>query len=168
MCEVLARTGLEPRALELEIAEAAAMQEVERTVRVLEELKGLGVTLAIDDFGTGFSSLSYLSRFPLDRLKIDKSFVRGLGQDPHASAIASAVISLGHSLGLRVIAEGVETREELRALRQMGCDEIQGYLFSKPLAPEQFAAYLQEGRRLVPERGEQGPFYGQPGLSQVV
>ena len=80
------KTGLEPQALELEIAEGAAMQEVERTVRVLEELKGLGVTLAIDDFGTGFSSLSYLSRFPLDRLKIDKSFVRGLGQDPNAAS----------------------------------------------------------------------------------
>jgi len=168
VCDVLATTGLEPRALELEIAEAAAMLEVERTIRVLEELKGLGVTLAIDDFGTGFSSLSYLSRFPLDRLKLDKSFVRGLGQDADASAIANAVVTLGHSLGLRVIAEGVETQEQLRALRQMGCDELQGYLFSKPLAVEQFVGCLQEGRRLIPERGERGPFYGQPGLSQVV
>ncbi len=122
------------------------MRDVERTVRVLQELKGLGVALAIDDFGTGFSSLSYLSRFPLDRLKIDQSFVRGLGRDPNAAAIASAVVTLGHSLGLRVIAEGVETPEQLGALRQMGCDEIQGYLFSKPLPHEQFVACLQEGR----------------------
>jgi diguanylate cyclase (GGDEF)-like protein len=168
VCDVLAETGLEPQALELEITEGSAMHEVERTVRVLQELKGLGVALAIDDFGTGFSSLSYLSRFPLDRLKIDQSFVRGLGQDPNAAAIASAVVTLGHSMGLRVIAEGVETQEQLCALRQMGCDEIQGYLFSKPLAHEQFVACLREGRRLVPERAAQGPFFGQPGLSQVV
>jgi diguanylate cyclase (GGDEF)-like protein len=168
VCDMLSQTGLEPRALELEITEGSAMREVERTVRVLEELKGLGVALAIDDFGTGFSSLSYLSRFPLDRLKLDKSFVRGLGQDPNAAAIASAVVTLGHSMGLRVIAEGVETKEQLSVLRQMGCDEIQGYLFSKPLAHDQFLACLREGRRLVPERGEHGPFYGQPGLSQVV
>jgi diguanylate cyclase (GGDEF)-like protein len=168
VCDVLSETGLEPHALELEITESSAMHDVERTVRVLQELKGLGVAIAIDDFGTGFSSLSYLSRFPLDRLKIDQSFVRGLGQDPNAAAIASAVVTLGHSMGLRVIAEGVETPEQLCALREMGCDEIQGYLFSKPLPHEHFVACLREGRRLVPERGEQGPFYGQPGLSQVV
>jgi EAL domain-containing protein (putative c-di-GMP-specific phosphodiesterase class I) len=168
VCDVLAQTGLEPQALELEITEGSAMHDVERTVRILQELKDLGVALAIDDFGTGFSSLSYLSRFPLDRLKIDKSFVRGLGQDPNAAAIATAVVTLGHSLGLRVIAEGVETEEQLAVLRQMGCDEIQGYLFSRPLLDEQFVACLREGRRLLPERGERGPFYGRPGLSQVV
>jgi len=168
VCDVLAETGLEPRALELEITEGSAMHDVERTVRILQELKGLGVTLAIDDFGTGFSSLSYLSRFPIDRLKIDQSFVRGLGQDASSTAIVSAVVTLGHTMGLRVIAEGVETPEQLSVLRTMGCDEIQGYLFSKPLPHDQFVACLSEGRRLVPERGEQGPFYGQPGLSQVV
>ena len=168
VCDVLAETGLEPRALELEITEGSAMHEVERTVRILQQLKGLGVTLAIDDFGTGFSSLSHLSRFPIDRLKIDQSFVRGLGQDASSTAIVSAVVTLGHTMGLRVIAEGVETPEQLSALRTMGCDEIQGYLFSKPLPHDEFVACLRDARRLVPERGEQGPFYGQPGLSQVV
>jgi EAL domain-containing protein (putative c-di-GMP-specific phosphodiesterase class I) len=166
--DVLAETGLEPSALELEITEGSAMHDVERTVRTLKDLKSLGVALAIDDFGTGFSSLSYLSRFPIDRLKIDQSFVSALGKDSSATAIASAVVTLGHSLGLRVIAEGVETQAQLNALRDLGCDEIQGYLFSKPLGYEEFIACLREGRRLMPERGAQGPFYEQPGLSTVV
>jgi diguanylate cyclase (GGDEF)-like protein len=166
--DVLAETGLEPSALELEITEGSAMHDVEHTVRTLKDLKSLGVALAIDDFGTGFSSLSYLSRFPIDRLKIDQSFVSALGKDSSATAIASAVVTLGHSLGLRVIAEGVETQAQLNALRDLACDEIQGYLFSKPLGYEEFIACLREGRRLMPERGAQGPFYEQPGLSTVV
>jgi len=166
--DVLGETELPPSALELEITESSAMHDLAHTGRTLRELKALGVTLAIDDFGTGFSSLSYLSRFPIDRLKIDRSFVSGLGKDAGADAITAAVVTLGHSLGLRVIAEGVETREQLSALRELGCDEIQGYLFSTPLPADAFQALLCEGRQLAPERGEQGPFYEKPGLSQVV
>ena len=151
--EVLAETALDPAALELEITEGSAMHDLEHTVHTLRDLKDLGVALAIDDFGTGFSSLSYLSRFPLDRLKLDQSFVRGLGVDQSAEAIAAAVLTLGHSLGLRVIAEGVETPDQLRILRALGCDEMQGFLFSKPLSLEDFAGCLAAGRCLAPAEG---------------
>ena len=106
--------------------------------------------LSIDDFGTGYSSLSYLKRFPVDRLKIDQSFVKDVVTDPDNAAIAQAVISLGHGLNLKVTAEGVETREQLQFLREHQCDEKQGYLFSKPLAADDFGKLLQEGRMLEP------------------
>jgi diguanylate cyclase (GGDEF)-like protein len=166
--DALAESGLEPGALELEITESSAMHDVERAVRTLEDLKALGVALAIDDFGTGFSSLNYLSRFPIDRLKIDQSFVRSLEFDASAHAIAAAVVTLGHSLNLRVIAEGVETREQLRALREMGCDEMQGYLYSKPLPVEEFNAFLSSGSRLDLGAAPRGPLHEQPGFSNVV
>jgi diguanylate cyclase (GGDEF)-like protein len=166
--DALTESGLEPAALELEITESSAMHDVERAVRTLEALKALGVALAIDDFGTGFSSLNYLSRFPIDRLKIDQSFVHALEFDASAHAIAAAVVTLGHSLDLRVIAEGVETREQLHALREMGCDEMQGYLYSKPLPVEEFAAFLSSGNRLDIGAQQRGPMNEQPGLSSVV
>jgi EAL domain-containing protein (putative c-di-GMP-specific phosphodiesterase class I) len=134
VCEVLAETGLEPQALELEVTEGSAMHDVERTVRILQELKGLGVALAIDDFGTGFSSLSYLKRFPVDLLKIDKSFVDGVASNLHDTAIVEAIIALGHALDLRVIAEGVERVEQLQRLRSLGSELGQGYFFGEPLA----------------------------------
>lgn len=165
--EVLAETALDPAALELEITEGSAMHDLEHTVHTLRDLKDLGVALAIDDFGTGFSSLSYLSRFPLDRLKLDQSFVRGLGVDQSAEAIAAAVLTLGHSLGLRVIAEGVETPDQLRILRALGCDEMQGFLFSKPLSLEDFAGCLAAGRCLAPAAGETGDRLDHPGLSTL-
>ena len=143
------------------------MHDLEHTVHTLRDLKDLGVALAIDDFGTGFSSLSYLSRFPLDRLKLDQSFVRGLGVDQSAEAIAAAVLTLGHSLGLRVIAEGVETPDQLRILRALGCDEMQGFLFSKPLSLEDFAGCLAAGRCLAPAAGETGDRLDHPGLSTL-
>ena len=147
--EILAQTGLRPDLLELEITESSTMEDVERTVRILEQLKGLGVTLAIDDFGTGFSSMSYLSRFPVDRLKIDQSFVQGLlKQDDRATAIVSAVITLGHTLNLKVIGEGVETEAQLLKLRQLGCDEIQGFLFSRPVPDQEFVDFVEDGRWL--------------------
>jgi len=142
--DIVEKTGLDPTLLELEITEGSAMEDVERSVKVLDGLKKLGVRLAIDDFGTGFSSMNYLSRFPIDRLKIDQSFIRGLGQDDTATEITAAVISLGHKLGLKVVAEGVETQAQLDKLWELGCDEAQGFLFSKAVRENDFVALLQE------------------------
>jgi diguanylate cyclase (GGDEF)-like protein len=141
----LGNTGLEPRFLELEITESVAMQSAETTLRTLRELKALGVRVSIDDFGTGYSSLAYLKRFPIDTLKIDQSFVSDIGTDADDSAIASAVIAMAHGLGLRVVAEGVEREEQLDFLRRQRCDHYQGFLFSRPLAAEEFVALLRDG-----------------------
>ncbi len=139
---VLQETGLPPERLELEITEGVAMQDIARTIEVLAELKQLGVKFAVDDFGTGFSSLNYLKRFPLDKLKIDQSFVHGLPADENDAAITRAVIALGQSLKLKVIAEGVETRAQLELLREQGCDGYQGDYFSKPLPAQEFARLI--------------------------
>jgi EAL domain-containing protein (putative c-di-GMP-specific phosphodiesterase class I) len=138
--DILARTGLPPEHLTLEITESALMKDAAAALGVLGALKELGVLLAIDDFGTGYSSLSYLQRFPLDILKIDRSFVESLGVNVGDEAIVSAVITLAHALGLQVVAEGVETDEQLEALRSFGCDLAQGFLFSKPLPASEVAA----------------------------
>lgn len=139
--DLLQSSGLEPSLLELEITESSAMEDVNRAVHILDELKSLGIRLAIDDFGTGFSSMSYLSRFPIDRLKIDQSFVRNLEQDRAALEITAATILLGHKLGLEVVAEGVETEAQLQKLRELDCDQVQGFLFSKPVSESEFMAY---------------------------
>jgi EAL domain-containing protein (putative c-di-GMP-specific phosphodiesterase class I) len=138
----LKEAGLESRWLVLEVTESVIMQDVERVTDSLEQLKSLGLELAIDDFGIGYSSLSYLKRFPIDRLKIDQSFVRDITSDKDDAAITSAIIGLTRNLGLRTIAEGVETREQLEFLQLHGCDEAQGFLFSKPLPPEECTAIL--------------------------
>ncbi len=138
--EILDRTGLPPQHLTLEITESALMKDAASALGVLRALKSLGVLLAIDDFGTGYSSLSYLQRFPLDILKVDRSFVEGLGTSPEGEAIVSAVITLAHALGLQVVAEGVETTRQLEVLRAFGCDLAQGYLFSRPLPASEIAA----------------------------
>lgn len=144
VADVLRETGLPAGNLEIEITETTAMQEVARTTAILHELKALGVRLSVDDFGTGFSSLSYLKRFPIDKLKIDQSFVRHLPDDEDDAAIVRSVITLGHSLGLRVLAEGVESEAQLAWLRGAGCDAYQGYLAAPPLAPEAFEQFVRE------------------------
>ncbi|MHC8365475.1 putative bifunctional diguanylate cyclase/phosphodiesterase [Pseudomonas sp. ZT5P21] len=144
--QILKPTGLEPALLELEITESVLMQNIETTVAALNRLKALGVRLAIDDFGTGYSSLSYLQRFPIDVLKIDQSFIRGLSTDSNDAALVSAIISLGRSLKLTIIAEGVETLEQLNFLKAHQCEEGQGYYFSKAVEPDAFARYLESVR----------------------
>ncbi|PRC92173.1 bifunctional diguanylate cyclase/phosphodiesterase [Solimicrobium silvestre] len=144
IADVLAATGLEPHFLELELTESMIMNDVDNAITILRALKQLGVHISIDDFGTGYSSLSYLRRFPIDVLKIDQSFVNELNIDADAAAIVIAIISLAHSLRLKVIAEGVETPEQLAFLRAHGCDQMQGYYFSRPVNAEQFELLLQQ------------------------
>jgi len=140
---VLQDTGLDPRHLEFELTETALMQDPKSTVAVLKSLQEMGVRLALDDFGTGYSSLSYLKRFPIDALKIDKSFVHGLCTNPGDANIVSAVINMGKSFGLRVIAEGVETRQQFLMLRAQQCAEGQGSYFQAPVAGKEFAKLLK-------------------------
>jgi diguanylate cyclase (GGDEF)-like protein/PAS domain S-box-containing protein len=146
--EILKETGLDPRFLELELTESVLMKRVEATGSILKTLRAAGVRVAVDDFGTGYSSLSYLRKFPIDALKIDQSFVRQITTSPGETSIVTAIISMGRSLGLRVIAEGVETQEELSFLQTQECEEAQGYYFSRPLPPEQFIKLLETG---IPE-----------------
>ena len=142
---VLARSGLAPRLLVLEITENVLMEESEDSIERLAALKRLGVRLAIDDFGTGYSSLSYLRRFPLDILKVDRSFVEGVAEGPEDSAIVRAVVSLAHTLNLRVIAEGVEELEQHEALRAMGCPLGQGFLYAPGVSSHMAQAILTGG-----------------------
>ncbi|WP_339071523.1 EAL domain-containing protein [Pseudomonas idahonensis] len=136
-------SALDPTLLELEITEGVLMQNVEATLATLQAIKALGVRLAVDDFGTGYSSLSYLRKFPVDVLKIDQSFIHGLSHEPKDAALVSAIIQLGRSLNLSIIAEGVETQEQLAFLKQQGCEEGQGYYFSKALPADSFARLLR-------------------------
>ncbi|MDD5329763.1 MAG: EAL domain-containing protein [Sulfuricella sp.] len=136
---------LAPEHLELEITESIMIQDVQATITTLHRLHALGIQISIDDFGTGYSSLSYLKQLPIGKIKIDQSFVRDICTDPDNSAIANAIVSLGHSLKMQVIAEGVETEAQLAHLSAQGCDEIQGYYFSRPLPAEDFAALVRDG-----------------------
>ncbi|MYN00781.1 EAL domain-containing protein [Pseudoduganella sp. DS3] len=149
--QALERHQVPPELLELELTETALMSNAERTIQVLTVLKDLGIKVAIDDFGTGYSSLAYLQRFPIDKLKIDIAFVRDITTNPNDAAIALAIISMAHSLKLRVIAEGVETRPQLEYLRRNRCDEIQGYFFSRPLAAADMGALAESGKALPPD-----------------
>jgi diguanylate cyclase (GGDEF)-like protein len=145
---VLAETGLAADCLDIELTESSLIADVDAAVASMCELKAIGVQLSIDDFGTGYSSLSYLKRFPIDVLKIDKSFVRDVMSDPDDAAIVASIISLAHNLKLHVIAEGVETAEQLAYLRMHGCDDMQGYLFSKPVPPAAFEQMLATAKNL--------------------
>jgi EAL domain-containing protein (putative c-di-GMP-specific phosphodiesterase class I) len=136
--EILDETGLAPRDLELELTEAVLMQDAQFAAGMLGSLRELDVQLALDDFGTGYSSLSNLKRFPIDILKIDQSFVRELTTDSGANSIVSAVIGMGKNLGMQVVAEGVESREQLTCLQELACPQGQGFYFSEPLTAAQF------------------------------
>jgi EAL domain-containing protein (putative c-di-GMP-specific phosphodiesterase class I) len=140
---VLRDTSLEPDLLELEVTESSMMHDPEQAVQVLTALKSMGVRLAIDDFGTGYSSLAQLNRFPIDTLKVDRSFIRNIPNDAEGRAIAEAIIAMGRTLKLTVVAEGVETDDQRVFLRDLACDQMQGYLFSKPVSPEDFADLLR-------------------------
>lgn len=145
---ILKSTGLESQWLDVEITESIIMQHLESTIATLRDLHHLGIQISIDDFGTGYSSLTYLKKFPVHALKIDQSFIREITTDPDDEAITSAVIAMGHSLKLNVIAEGVETMEQLQILRALKCDRMQGYLFSRPVPAQTITPLLMEGWRL--------------------
>jgi diguanylate cyclase (GGDEF)-like protein/PAS domain S-box-containing protein len=147
--KVIDETGIEPHCLELELTESAIMEHVDKSIETFLELRKLGVHLAIDDFGTGYSSMAYLKRFTIDKLKIDQSFVRDLTIDSDDAAIVTATIAMAHKLNLTVVAEGVETEEQLRFLNDQGCEQLQGYYFSRPLPVQQATELLRSGRRLV-------------------
>jgi PAS domain S-box-containing protein/diguanylate cyclase (GGDEF)-like protein len=134
---------VEPHLLELELTESASMRDPELSIAIMEQLRGMGIKIAIDDFGTGYSNLSYLKRFPVDRLKLDQAFVRDIMTDADDLAISRAIIAMAHQLRLEVVAEGVETREQLRMLANAGCRTVQGYLYSRPVAAEQCIAFMQ-------------------------
>ncbi|HTV79901.1 MAG TPA: EAL domain-containing protein [Steroidobacteraceae bacterium] len=141
---ILADTRMDPRLLEIELHEGVLIHDTEQTLRILTQLKALGVRIAVDDFGVGYSSLAALQRFPLDTIKLDRSITRGFVQDVENRELADAIIAMGKSLSLTVVAQGVETREQAESLRAHACDELQGFYFKRPLPVEQFTELLQE------------------------
>jgi EAL domain-containing protein (putative c-di-GMP-specific phosphodiesterase class I) len=148
----LHESGLDPHHLKLEITESVVMQDAEATIETLQVLKALGIRVAIDDFGTGYSSLTYLKRLPVDTLKIDRSFVNGLGHDAQDTAIVDSVVALARTLQLSVTGEGVETLAQARHLRKLGCDRGQGFLYARPLPPEDMERLLVEASSSSPNR----------------
>jgi EAL domain-containing protein (putative c-di-GMP-specific phosphodiesterase class I) len=149
VADALVRHGLPPSCMELELTESMLMDDPDQTLNTLQQLKQLGVHLSLDDFGTGYSSFGYLSRFPIDALKIDQSFVRNIASEKESALIAVSIIDLAHNMGLRVVAEGIETQEQLEYLFARGCDEMQGFLFSRPLEASAFERVLQERRAFL-------------------
>ncbi|MDH5265923.1 MAG: EAL domain-containing protein, partial [Betaproteobacteria bacterium] len=149
--EVLAETGLPPGRLELEVTESVLMEQPLEAIGTMRRLAAMGLTLAIDDFGTGYSSLAYLRQMPVTVLKIDGSFVRGVATQPQDRAIVKVVIALARELGLRVIAEGVESREQLAVVRELGCHEVQGYFFSPPVSDAVLVSMA--GETVIADRG---------------
>ena len=155
---VLRQTGLDPRFLEVELTESVLMQDAEQVLETLKALRALGVGISIDDFGTGYSSLNYLKRYPLNKLKIDRSFVTDTPGNADDVAIVTAIVQMGHSLQLRTVAEGVETPAQQELLRQLGCDMVQGFLVSRPLDAQQTLEWLSRPQSAVtsdaPGRGQ--------------
>lgn len=149
MAGIIKETALDPEYIELEVTESIIMKDVESTLEVLRELKAMGIRLTIDDFGTGYSSLVYLKRMPIDVLKIDRSFVRDISTDQDDAAITITIIRMAHSLKLDVVAEGVETMEQLEFLRTLQCDSLQGFLVSKPVTSVEIEEFLVKGRRFL-------------------
>jgi EAL domain-containing protein (putative c-di-GMP-specific phosphodiesterase class I) len=145
VARIIEQSGIEPGNLELELTESSLLRDPEEAASILGRLAKRGVHLSVDDFGTGYSSLAYLKRFPIDALKIDRTFVRDVDSNTEDAAIARAIISLGHSLGLKVVAEGVESESQMEFLRREGCDEFQGYLFGPPLPREEIEVLLKAG-----------------------
>ena len=141
--QALQESGIAPRQLELEITESLLMDDTEASQIALNELKALGTSIYLDDFGTGYSSLAYLKKFPIDGLKIDRSFIRDLPGDPDDEAITHAILALSQALRLKVVAEGVENEAQLEFLRRAGCSVVQGFYFSKPLVFDKFLEWLQ-------------------------
>jgi EAL domain-containing protein (putative c-di-GMP-specific phosphodiesterase class I) len=156
--KALAASGLPPDSLHLEIPEGYAMRDLPRTIATLRELRSLGVHLAIDGFGTGMSSLAHLRQLPVDTLKIDLAFVRGATTDADDASVVTAVIAVAHSLGLRVVAQGVESEAQVTLLRSLGCDEVQGFLWSPPLPAAECERILVQGLLQVspPRRAHSG------------
>ncbi|MCL5292609.1 MAG: PAS domain S-box protein [Actinobacteria bacterium] len=157
VAQVLKETGLDPHCLELEITESIAMQNAEHTIKTLRDLVGMGIGIAIDDFGTGYSSLSYLKRFSINTLKIDRAFVRDVTTNQDSAAIATTIVVLAQNLKLNVIAEGVETEEQLAFLKKRHCNEMQGYLFSRPVLAEELTKLLEEDRILTIGKDQEEP-----------
>jgi len=145
----LRENSIDSDLLELELTESSLMTHAKKTVRILKRLKALGIRISIDDFGTGYSSLAYVKRFPIDVLKIDRSFIEDITTNAADAAITTAVIDMAHSLKVRVVAEGVETVEQYEFLRKRGCDEIQGYYFAQPLPPDEITKLLLNEDRLI-------------------
>jgi len=151
--KTIADAGIEPHQLELEITETALMKDVDHSAELLRILRGRGIHISVDDFGTGYSSLSYLKRFSIDTLKIDRSFIRELSINPDDIAVVAAIIAMSHRLGVRVIAEGVETEAQLACLRSLRCDNVQGYLFAKPMPADEAEAWLRSAQQQNPLPG---------------
>ena len=154
--EVLRESGMPAHLLQLEITESMVMQNVSRAIKLLDAIQSRGVRLAIDDFGTGYSSMSLMKQFPIDTIKIDRSFVKELALNAEDRAIATAIISMGKALGLTVVAEGVETAEQNQFLCEHACDELQGYLFCKPVAPREIGLLLHSYRSSPPLQPSDG------------
>jgi len=146
LTQIIQDSGLDPAHLELEITESVVMANGECAVTVLDKLKSIGVQIAIDDFGTGYSSLAYLKRFPIDTLKVDRSFIRDIPTDSGDMKITRAIIAMAHGLRLKVVAEGVETAEQLQFLRSLSCDAVQGYFLYRPLREDEVADALRLNR----------------------
>ena len=157
IAEILANTSVSPECLELEITEGVVMHNEEKSIQTMKNLKSLGISLSMDDFGVGYSSLSHLTRFPIDRLKIDQSFITDLPQNVEKAAVVRAIVAMAHSLNLVTVAEGVETAEQERFMRTVGCDQFQGYFLSRPVAAIEIEALITKFYSLAsPVSSERG------------